>query len=436
MNATPTASTASTINLARISTMDSTQAARLLAGVRQAALSGQRSRVLPRPVIEESWERMMLDGVDPDHDFRSRLLSIEELEERRRASPLTEIMPVLRDALVSVADAAHHIMVVCDAEGRVLWREGSSTVLRKADSLGFELGADWGESVVGTNGIGTPLVVRRPVQVFSAEHFVETHHAWTCTGSPISDPRDGRLLGVVDISGPLNTMHPATLALVDSVAKLAEARLREAHVTALDRLRSVAAPVLARLAGRAVAVDTHGWTAAVTGMPPADRFALPKSLSAGHTWLPSLGTCAVETLPGGWLLRVEEDPQPLARTRVTLDVSAPRRWSVTVEGGSTGAWTHELTPRHAELLYLLSTRRKGFSASGLAEDVFGDPARTVTVRAELSRVRRYLGGLLAHRPYRFTEDVDVKVILPEHPVNLLPHSTAPAVRKARRVPEP
>ncbi|MGW7074025.1 GAF domain-containing protein [Streptomyces sp. NPDC054866] len=430
MNAT------STINLARISAMDCAQAARLLAGVRHAALAGQQPRVLPRPVIEESWERMKLDGVDPDRDFRSRLLSIEELEERRRASPLTEIMPVLRDAIVSVADAAHHIMVVCDAEGRVLWREGNSTVLRKADSLGFELGADWGESVVGTNGIGTPLVVRRPVQVFSAEHFVETHHAWTCTGAPITDPRDGRLLGVVDISGPLNTMHPATLALVDSVAKLAEARLRETHVTALDRLRSVAAPILARLAGRAVAVDSHGWTAAVTGMPPTDRLALPRAMAAGHVRLPSLGTCAVEPLPGGWLLRVEEDPQPLAATRVVLDVSGPRRWSVTVEGGGAGGWTHELSPRHAELLYLLATHRKGRTASGLADDMFGDPARTVTVRAELSRVRRYLGGLLAHRPYRFPEDVDVDVILPERPANLLPHSTAPAVREARRVPEP
>ncbi|GGV45520.1 hypothetical protein GCM10010277_36480 [Streptomyces longisporoflavus] len=416
--------------------MDRTQAARLLASVRHAALSGQRPRVQPRPVIEESWGRMLLDGVDPDRDFRSRLLGAEELEERRRASPLAEIVPVLRDALVSVADAAHHIMVVCDADGRVLWREGNSAVLRKADSLGFEPGADWSESVVGTNGVGTPLVVRRPVHVFSAEHFVETHHAWTCTGAPITDPRDGRLLGVVDISGPLNTMHPTMLALVDSVAKLAEARLRENHLSALDRLRSVAAPVVARLGGRAVAVDPHGWTAAVTGMPPTDRFSLPASMAAGHMRLPSLGPCAVEPLPGGWLLRAEEAPQPLTATRLVLDVRGPRRWSVTVEGGSAGGWTHELSPRHAELLFLLCAHRKGRSASGLAEDMFGDPGRTVTVRAELSRVRRYLGNLLAHRPYRFAEDVDVEMLLPDHPANLLPHSTAPAVRAARRVPEP
>ncbi|MEU6992641.1 GAF domain-containing protein [Streptomyces sp. NPDC046465] len=428
----------STIDLARLSAMDLPRAARLLKGVRDATLSGRRPQLLPRPVIGDSWGRMMLGGVDPDHDCRSRPLSEEELAERRRASPLAEILPVLRDALVSVADAAQHIMVVSDADGRVLWREGSASVLRRADSFGFELGADWAESVVGTNGIGTPLVVRRPVQVFSAEHFVRTHHPWTCTGAPVTDPRDGRLLGVVDVSGPLRTVHPATLALVDSVAKLAEARLRDRHVTALDRLRAVAAPVLARLDGRALAVDVHGWTAAVTGMAPADRLTLPKAFGAGRTWLPSLGSCLVEPLPGGWLLRVDspgDAPQPVAATRLVLDVSSPRRWTLSVLGGARD-WTHDLSPRHAELLFLLCTYRTGRTASGLAEDMFGDPARTVTVRAELSRMRRYLGALLAHRPYRFHEDVDVDVVMPERPVDLLPHSTAPAVRAARRVPEP
>ncbi|MCZ9343823.1 transcriptional regulator, partial [Streptomyces sp. TRM76130] len=67
-------------------------------------------------------------------------------------------------------------------------------------------------------------------------------------------------------------------------------------------------------------------------------------------------------------------------------------------------------------------------------DMFGDPARTVTVRAELSRVRRYLGGLLAHRPYRFCEEAEVEVLLPDDPGDLLPHSAAPAVTEHRRRP--
>ncbi|MEV3854810.1 GAF domain-containing protein [Streptomyces sp. NPDC050095] len=420
----------STIDLARLSAMDVALASRLLKGVREATLSGQRPRVMPRPEIGESWGRMLRGGVDPDHDVRRGLLGVDEVEERRQASPLLDVLPVLREALVTVAEAAQHIMVISDADGRILWREGHPGVLRKGDRLGFEIGAHWAEDVVGTNGVGTPLVTRRPVQVFSAEHFVQSHHPWTCTGAPVTDPRDGRLLGVVDVSGPLETMHPATLSWVRSVAQLAEARLRERHVGSLERLRAVAAPVLARIGGRAVAVDGHGWTAAVTGMPLLDRIALPKSLTEGACWLPSIGACQATPLPGGWLILVDDAPEPLTATRIALDVSRSRRWSVEVSGPA-GAWSHELSPRHAELLYLLAHHRGGRSASGLAEDLFGDPGRTVTVRAEMSRVRRYLGGLLAHRPYRFLEDVDVEVLLPQDPRDLLPHSTAPAVVRAR-----
>ncbi|PWI14639.1 diguanylate cyclase [Streptomyces sp. Act143] len=423
-------------DVTQLAAVDAARAARVLSGVRSAALSGRRAPVAPRPVIEQSWDRMLRGGVDPEHDFRTGLLPREEVQRRRESSELRHVLPVLREGLLSVADTAHHIMVVADEEGRVLWREGSSPVLRKADGTGFEVGADWREGVVGTNGIGTPVVARRPVQVFASEHFVRSQTSWTCTGAPITDPRDGRLIGVVDVSGPLETMHPATLAWVESVAKLAEARLRERHLSSLEQLRAVAAPVLARLGGRAVVVDRDGWTAAVAGMPYQSRVALPKSLSAGQQWLPTLGLCAVEPLAGGWLVRPSDEPLPRGTSRIVLDLSQPRRWSMTVSGGA-GTWSHELSPRHAELLYLLALHRSGRSAAGLAADLFGDPGRTVTVRAEMSRVRRYLGGFLEHRPYRFCEGAEVEVLLPDDPRDLLPHSTAPAVagnRLAHRTP--
>ncbi|MEU5307633.1 GAF domain-containing protein [Streptomyces sp. NPDC021562] len=418
------------MDVARLAVQDAAQAARVLREVREARLAGQRGRIAPRPVIEQSWGRMLRHGVDPDHDFRSGLLSADEVRRRREETPLRDVLPVLREGLLSVADVAQHIMVVADADGRVLWREGSSRVLRKADGLGFELGADWREDVVGTNGVGTPAVVRRPVQVFAAEHFVRSHASWTCSGAPITDPRDGTLLGVVDVSGPLETMHPATLAWVNSVAKLAEARLRELHLDALERLRAVAAPVLARLAGRALVVDADGWTAAVTGMAPPRRLALPKSLSPGRRRLPGLGLCSVEPLAGGWLLRPADEPVPADGGRLVLDLTRPRRPVLTVGGGA-DSWTRELSPRHAELLYLLAVRRAGRSAAGLAEDLFGDASRTVTVRAEMSRVRRYLGALLEHRPYRFREDARIEVLFPDDPRDLLPYSTAPAVTVGR-----
>ncbi|MFB7373029.1 GAF domain-containing protein [Streptomyces sp. NPDC056222] len=419
----------------RLAAMDATQATRLLHRVREETLAGRRPPIAPRPVIDASWQRMFRLGLDPDQTTSSVLLQRDELEERRRSTVLGEVMRTLSTGLAGIADASMQIMVVTDEQGRVLWREGNSSVLRQANGICLEEGAAWSEHTTGTNAVGTALAMRRAVQVHSAEHYVQTLHNWTCAAAPVHDPRDQRLLGIVDVSGPASSFHPATLALVGSVAQLAEAEMRDRHLRSIERLRSVAAPILCRVGGRAVAVDTHGWTAAVTGMAPVDRLALPKSFRTGRTWLPSLGMCSVEPLPGGWLLRIEEEtraaaPDAPAPSRVVLDLSRPRRWTVAVSGAA-GSWTQELSPRHAELLYVLALHRDGRTAAELAEDVFGDRTRTVTVRAEMSRVRRNLASVLAHRPYRFSEEVEVEIVPPAHPADLLPHSTAPAVRTSR-----
>jgi len=418
------------IGLGRLDTLDVRTSAHLLASVREATLAGDVPPRPPRVVIAESWNRVLSMGVDPDAGQHNGLLSTEEIEQRRRSTPLAEMLPVLRDGLVSVADAAWHIMVVTDAEGRVLWRDGSQAVRRSADRLGFAEGACWSEDVVGTNAIGTALITRTPLQVHSAEHFVRTHHGWTCAAAPLHDPRDGRLLGVVDVSGPASAVHPATLSLVTAVAQVAEGELRTRHWAAVERLRSIAAPLLARLAGQALVVDRNGWTAAVTGMAPTDRIALPAVVRAGQAWLPSLGLCSVEPLPGGWLVRVNTRERPPAASKVRLDVSRPRSWLLTVTSAA-GGWAQQLSPRHAELLFVLAVHRAGRSAAQLAADLFGDAGRAVTVRAELSRLRRNLSGVLAHRPYRFADGVDVELVRPSCPQDLLPHSVAPAVLAAR-----
>ncbi|MFE0022397.1 GAF domain-containing protein [Amycolatopsis sp. NPDC059021] len=409
--------------------VDPRQHARALARIHDAALSGRALPGRPRPVIGASWQRMRQLGMDPDRGAGGPRLKIEEIEERRRRCGLAEVLPTLRGGLLAMAEQAAHIMVVTDADGRILWREGSAPVRRRADAIGFSEGVDWHENAVGTNAIGTALVARQPVQVYSAEHYVRAQHDWTCAAVPLCDPRDGQLLGAVDLSGPASTVHPTTLALVDAVAQLAEAGLRSTHGTELERLRGIAVPVLAKVRGRAVVVDRHGWVAATAGLAPVDRIALPTGCSPGRAWLPAYGSCQIEPLPSGWLVRLADggdaaDAQP---TRVVLDVRVPREPTLTVSG-DTGTWTHRLSPRHAEMLYVLACRRDGRSASELSLDLFGDAARTVTVRAEMSRLRRHFGGILGGRPYRFADDVEVVIERPADPAEVLPHSLAPAIR--------
>jgi len=406
--------------------VDPRRHAHVLARVHEAALAGEALPSRPRDVIGASWQRMRRLGIDPDRGSESPVLSLEQLEARRRDSGLAEALPILRGGLISLAEQAAHIMVIVDAGGKVLWRDGSAAVRRRADGLGFFEGVDWREDTVGTNAIGTALVTRRPLQVYSAEHYVRSHHAWTCAAAPLHDPRDGRLLGVVDLSGPASTVHATTLALVDAVTRLAESQLRTTHLAELDRLRGVAIPVLAKVAGPAVVADSHGWVAAAAGLAPVDRIALPATLAPGQTWLPAYGTCLIEPVPGGWLIRVTDAEAEV--TRVVLDVRAPREPTLTVSG-TAGTWSHRLSPRHAEMLYVLASHRDGRSASELSADLFGDAERTVTVRAEMSRLRRHFGGILGARPYRFADDVEVVVERPAYAADVLPHSLAPAIRR-------
>lgn len=403
--------------------------ARLMSAVYDAMMAGTRAPARPRSVIGDSWQRMKAKGIDPDN-HAPPVVETGALDMLRRSSGLLSVLDEVSRGLESLVAEGDNILVVADAHGRVLWRSGSPSVLANADRLGFVEGAHWGEQAVGTNAIGTALASQRAVQVFSAEHYLRSHHPWTCAGAPIRDPRTGQVIGVVDVSGPAATVHPTTVALVDVVARLAESQLREQHDRTLNGLRTVAAPILARIGSPALAVDAEGWVAAVDALPPHKRILLPEELAPGRVWLTPLGMCDVEVLPGGWLVRLVEDGPAPALTTTSLDLSDPDAPALEM-AGEFGSWRCGISLRHAEILLVLALHSGGRSASELACDLYGDPSRVVTVRAEFSRLRKQFGGLLAAQPYRFAGRVDVAVRYPRDMSMLLPSSTAPAIRATR-----
>jgi len=405
--------------------------------VYDATMTGSRAPARPREVIGASWQRMLASGIDPD-ERTPPVVETAGLDMLRRSSGLLAVLDEVSHGLESLVADGENILVVADAQGRVLWRSGSPSVLGNADRLGFIEGAHWAEGAVGTNAIGTALVSQRAVQVFSAEHFLRTHHSWTCAGAPIRDPRTGQVIGVVDVSGPAATVHPTTIALVDAVARLAESQLRSEHDRTLNRLRALAAPILARMGSPALAVDTDGWVAAVDAMPLHNRILLPEQLTPGRVWLAALGMCVIEPLPGGWLVRpaLGEDATDADQlSRVTLDLSNPDLPSLCL-AGEFGSWRHDLTLRHAEILCALALSPQGRSAPQLADDLYGDRTRVVTVRAEMSRLRKQFTGLLAAQPYRFAGSVDLGIRYPADRRMLLPPSTAPVIRNARMAGPP
>ena len=120
------------------------------------------------------------------------------------------------------------------------------------------------------------------------------------------------------------------------------------------------------------------------------------------------------------------------------------RWLVTDETGHLR--TAPLTGRHADILLLLSRHPEGLSADHLALLLDERDLEMVTVRAEMSRLRKVVGGdFLGSRPYRLLQPISTDVgevyesiqggnllaAVDMYVGPILPQSVSPAVARIR-----
>jgi GAF domain len=414
--------------------------AHLLHEVFEAVHGGDAPPVHPRSVVSASWERSLAAHVDPDRHVPPAVLRDAELSDVRDAHPLNEVMPLLRSTLVSIADEAMHVMLVTDADGTILWREGAAKLLHVADSSGLTPGHRVSEEAIGTNAMGTTLAVDAPVQIHSAEHLVRTFHAWTCAAAPVHDPDTGAILGAVDISGPLHTVHPAMVQLVSATAQLAENQLRVRLAIADERLRVRNMPHLSSLRGSTGALVTPTGRI-VAGEPygvwPA-RVAMPER-GSDRVRLDDGREMVLEPLAEGYLLRAPRTAT--RRSALSLRFMGAGAPGVVLNGRSI-----PLTLRPAELLGALALHPEGLTAERLAQLLYGDDGNPTTVRGEILRLRGLIGAeVLRTRPYRLDAGVDSdfaavrRALRAGKPAEalaactgpLLPRSDAPEIRELR-----
>ncbi len=338
-----------------------------------------------RPVVADSWRLSVASGVSPDGVLPEVDLLDTELEAYRSAHPLAAVMPLIRRLLIDEAEEAGAIVVVADADARLLWVEGDAHLRRYAEDMNWVAGARWDERVAGTNAPAAAMRLDHALQVFAREHFASNVAGWSCTAAPIHDPTTGKVLGALDITGRDDVAAPAVLGLVRAAAAAAETELRMMALT-----RRSAKPAR-KATAKAVA---------------------PRLLGTG----------------GAQRLSV------LGRDRAVLGA-----------GNDPVAGT-ELSVRHSELLFLLARHRSGYSADQLAIALHERDVPAVTVRAELSRLRSLIPDLgLSGRPYRVTSPLttDVDVVracllrgdvpgaVEAYPGPILPSSESPEVQAER-----
>ncbi|AHB49828.1 hypothetical protein W911_01440 [Hyphomicrobium nitrativorans NL23] len=106
----------------------------------------------------------------------------------------------ITEHLRHVARDADYCLLLSDATGIVVQGYADTSASREMAEEGLATGSRWSESAIGTNGIGTCIVSRRPVTVAGHAHYNHTLKGFTCTAAPIFAP-DGSVMAVLDFSG-------------------------------------------------------------------------------------------------------------------------------------------------------------------------------------------------------------------------------------------
>jgi len=401
-----------------------------------------------RPLVAESWVRSAGGGASPDGNRLPAVhLAPHELSERRAEHPLATVLPLFRDLLGEAARDGGFLFAVADVDGALLWVEGDRAVVSRAERMNFREGAMWAEAQMGTNAPGTALAVDRAVQIFAAEHYNTVVQPWSCSAVPIHDP-EGRLLGVVDITGGDELASPHALALIRATARAAEGEFARRNAAAdgsalgayLEQLRGMNTPAaLLTREGRVLHTTDGVDLAELAALWPAAPG--PVVLADGRLLM-------VEQVDGGGHLLARFDrPRGSRGEQSPLRLVALGRDSALLQ---VDGRTHRLSHRHGEIVVALSLMAGGVSGDRLAVELSEEEIPLVNVRVEISRLRAILGPeVLGSRPYTLRRPVrsdffDLRDMLAAGRAReavaayagpLLPWSDAPAIVEFRQVLE-
>ena len=277
------------------------------------------------PVVSKSWERCLGAGLTPfgriggpERVCLSRLK--ETLDERREL--VSRARPVMEYLYVQVRGTGCMI-ILADHHGLLIEALGDAGFVKRAARVALQPGASWHESSRGTNAIGTALAEVAPVVVHGAEHFLDDNRFLTCAAAPVTGP-DGRLQGVIDISGHQSARHPHTAGLVRTACHMIENRLFELSHAGTLRLHihpqaegiGTVAEGLVALSENGDVVGANTAALAFLGLSTKDisRVSVEKTLSVDltgiHTALRLSGRIIAVTSMSGRLLALRAEAVP------------------------------------------------------------------------------------------------------------------------------
>ncbi|WP_422386055.1 sigma-54-dependent Fis family transcriptional regulator [Izhakiella australiensis] len=131
-------------------------------------------------------------------------------------------VPVASQLARRVADS-QSVVILSDPDGLVLQTFGNIDAMHKAQRFALAPGNLWSECGRGTNAIGTALAIDGSCEIKGQQHFLTHNQDLYCAAMPLQSP-EGRVAGVLDISGPARFPHLNTRQWVEEAVRQIEHR--------------------------------------------------------------------------------------------------------------------------------------------------------------------------------------------------------------------
>ena len=152
--------------------------------------------------ISSSWQRSS-DSLPNPVDYAPEDKS-KHYQQTWQTSGLHLAAQKEQNNMKQLAKEGEMVAAIADNRGCLMWSYASQHMQNRAESVNFQAGGRWDEHSIGTNAIGLSKTLRRPVTVFSSEHYQPFLHDWVCYAAPIIHPTSGECVGILDISTTWN----------------------------------------------------------------------------------------------------------------------------------------------------------------------------------------------------------------------------------------
>jgi len=171
-----------------------------------------------RNMVEKSQKHCEEIGLSRDMVFSRKIIDGSELkDELDKSRDLVLAAIPFIDQLYKFVKGSDFFIILTDANGCILNIVGDEKILNDAFSFKMIPGAYMDDDNIGTNAMGIVINECIPVQILGDDHFINAYHKWTCSAAPIMDP-GGKLIGVINLTGYTQGVHPHTLGMVVAAA--------------------------------------------------------------------------------------------------------------------------------------------------------------------------------------------------------------------------